>query len=345
MKYFRYIILLFIIVVFVVSTLSVEPFFEGTTPSYILLLRESNERMLTEFINVDSRQMAFDLSNPSEKEIFIRNNKKMIEDIGGETLFNNIFSRKGISPPCTITPPNNANITTYLSGTDVSSAYSKWETTTNGYTDLSSVFKGGNIVAQDADTAALSFVNKSANLAYDTPALFTPWSCSTGCTLSYSKTIPTELITTATDRMSSQLNSDINTYNTRKVTTNGNTAICQGGTYYNMIGGGTTCTDYEFPKSRVDSLQTNIVTYIKSYLKEPNQQLINPGFSCVSPTVAYTPTYLSTTQKVPTTDTTAQPNTYYNGILLGRTDGLKFKVIANEVGQEHVSKLKMLQSK
>jgi hypothetical protein len=153
------------------------------------------------------------------------------------------------------------------------------------------------------------------------------------------------LIESANVRASNQISSDITAYNKRKVTVNGNTAICKGGTYFNKLEGGTTCSDYNFPNDKVTSLQTNIVTYIKSYIKDPPQQLINPGYSCKT-TVSYKPTYLSTTQKVPTTDTVPQPNIYYNGILIGRTmgsDGLKFRVIANEVGQEHVSKFRMLQ--
>jgi len=331
-----------IILLIVVTLLSVEPFFEGTTPSYLLLLRESNEKMLTEFIDLRSQQMSFDLSDPADKELFMKNNSKVIEDIGGPTVFNNIFSRKSTGPPCTLTAPNNADVAGYLSKADTSAAYSTWETTVNGYTDMNGPASSPALIS-----SASVFIGKSADLAYNTPSLFTPWSCSTGCSVSYSKNIPPDLIESANVRAAGQINSDITAYNNRKITTNGNTAICQGGTYFNKLGGGTTCTDYEFPKDRLTSVQNNIATYIKSYIKDPPRQLVNPGFSCMS-TVPYTPTYLSTTQKIPTTDTAPQPNVYYNGILLGRTmgtDGLKYRVIANEVGEDHVSKFRMLQTK
>jgi hypothetical protein len=350
MKYLRYMILLFMIVLLIMITLlSVEPFFEGTTPSYLLLLRESNEKMLTEFIDLKSQQMSFDLSNPADKELFMKNNSKVIEDIGGETIFNNIFSRKSTGPPCTLNPPNNADVAGYLSKADTSASYTTWESSVNGYTDISLNTTGIAPTLSSPTLIAGSsvFIGKSVDLAYSTPSLFTPWSCSTGCTMSYSKNIPPELIASANVRAAGQINSDITAYNNRKITSNGNTTICQGGTYYNKLGGGTTCTDYEFPKDRLKTLQTNIITYIKSYIKDPPQQLTNPGFSCMS-TVPYTPTYLSTTQKIPTTDTAPQPNVYYNGILLGRTmgtDGLKYRVIANEVGEDHVSRFRMLQTK
>lgn len=344
MKYLRYMILVFMIILLILTTfLSVEPFFEGTTPSYLLLLRESNEKMLTEFIDLKSQQMSFDLSDPADKELFMKNNPKVIEDIGGETVFNNIFSRKSTGPPCTLTSPNNADVSGYLSKADTSAAYSTWESTVNGYTDISTV---QTLSAPSLIAGASTFIDKSSNLAYSTPSLFTPWTCSTGCNVSYSKNIPPDLIASANVRASGQIQSDIIAYNNRKITTNGNTAICEGGTYFNTLGGGTTCSDYEFPKDRLTSIQNNLVTYIKSYIKDPPQQLMNPGFSCVS-NVPYTPSYVSTAQKIPTTDTVSQPNIYYNGILLGRTmgtDGLKYRVIANEVGEDHVSKLRMLQS-
>ncbi len=364
MKYSRYIVLLVLILIYILFTvLSVEPFFETETPSYLLLLREPNESMLTKFIDVRSHQMAFDLSTTKLKSDFMTTYPSVITDIGGTAAFNNIFSRGNMQAEssCTAIAPTEASITSKFTG----SAFPSLTTGStfliyvpNSTGDMGSV--GGYALYDSSNaplsrSAARSTIGSASqshalhayNKALVTPSLYVPWSCSTGCTLSSTSitpgattTLPSSLSTNISTSVNELLYDLLDNYNRPHDSSEGCTT---GKAYYSNSAGTTSSCFNTHQQSYMNDITPNINTYVdttvKNYVKSADFQGINPGYTCIPKASSYVPTYLSINYPVPMTDTTPQPNIYYNAILLGRTGGeggFKYRVIANEVGQYHV---------
>ena len=363
MKYSRYIVLLVLILIYILFTvLSVEPFFETESPSFLLLLREPNESMLTKFIDIKSQQMAFDLSTPEIKSTFMSTYPTVITDIGGTIAFNSIFSR-GISQnssACTPIAPDSASITAF-SGTTISSLTTGSTFLTYVPNSTGDVGSLGGYALYDSSNTALtrpdirtpigsasqSHALYAYNKALGTNSLRLPWSCSTGCTLSSTSitpgsttTLPSTLNATISTTVDTLLYTLLDNYNRPYTSSEG---CSTGSAYYSNLSGTTSSCFNTHQQSYMNSISPNINTSIdttvKNYVKSADFQGINPGYTCTPTTSSYVPKYLSITSTPPTTDMTPQPNIYYNAILLGKTageGGYKYRVIANEVGQTHI---------
>jgi len=339
----------------------VEPFFEGTSNSYILLLRESNEKMLTEFINLDRRQIAFDLSNPTDKTDFFRSYSSMISKIpGGETALSNAFNRTFSSQaPCNAVSPGSTSIASMFTSLG-STIFSSWNTTISSYTDLNNL----TFTATDTDDtittklrdAGTAYAVKALNEAQGSTSLYAPWTCNTsvGCTQApFSRITPTAITSTTLPSyigasMTTSISTIITTYKT-KTNASATDHPCGYDAYYmtkpfTSTGSTWSCSLPSLDVGATTTLKTSIDNSIKEYIKGDTFQ-VNPGFSCSAiATTGYVPTYLSTTGTIPKTASSSetQTNPYYNGIMIGSTiAGTTYivSIIANEVGQAHIGKL------
>ena len=329
MKNLKYIVLVCIIFLYVACTLVfVEPFLENPVESYILLLREPNEYMLSSFTDISRSRAAYDLTNANNMTIFMRTHSDVVNDLQGPTAFTNLFTRVSSTPDCGIT----LGSTTYLVGTTYESHFNTWKSNLNTYALGMTV--SPITLTPDLTDISTSIASYGATTAFGDMSLFGSWSCPTGCTIGPVPSIaPNTLSSTLLEGSSDAISAYSNAYINR-IGEVGST-YCNGEKYY-RTDTGITCSDFQPSTSALTELiSNNMSSYL---LSSPN-----PGYTCTTTSTSYIPSYMMVSNGTPvSTSTDPEGNKFYNGILLARAigDDFKWRVIANEVSRSSIASLK-----
>jgi len=224
-----------------------EPFVEGTTPYYILLLREPNEKMLNDFNNLEKRRIAIDISTSDLKEAFMTNYSAIITNIGGESLFNNIYNRyySNTATSCLPVAPLESDRTNTFGGQNVyTTAYTNFPTGTG----LNVVSDGGFVTIDDtplysltgttktsktktdiqttlntkATAYALSIYNSAnSSMSSSRPTYHLPWTCSDECVTGFNQSTTIPSVTSLPSALQTDITKEVTNfltyYNTGKI--------------------------------------------------------------------------------------------------------------------------------